>query len=76
MEFQEIRQKIAGLLEEIRSIKAQNDTYVPDSRSGSFGKQQQQDRRERLEQIKQELAQLSPKRPSQGHRRGSNHDAI
>jgi predicted metal-dependent phosphoesterase TrpH len=76
MEFQEIRQKIAGLLEEIRNIKAQNDTYVPDSRSGSFGKQQQQDRRERLEQIKQELAQLSPKRPSQGNRRGSNHNAI
>jgi archaellum component FlaC len=76
MEFQEIRQKIAGLLEEIRTIKAQHESFSTDGRSGPFGKQQQQDRRERLEQIKVELEQLSPKKPSQSHRRGSNHNPI
>jgi hypothetical protein len=63
MDLQEVRQRVAELLDEIRLIQTMNAEYSEDRTRGSSGKSDYQNRHERLQQIKQELQRLMKKPP-------------
>jgi len=64
MQIDEVRKRVSELLAEIRDIKSENEQQMLKERVSTFTKFQSDSRRDRLQQIKQELEQLAPKNPS------------
>jgi cell division septum initiation protein DivIVA len=61
MQIDEVRKRVSELLAEIRDIKTENEQQMLKERVSTFTKFQSDSRRDRLQQIKQELEQLAPK---------------
>ena len=64
MQIDEVRKQVSELLTEIRDIRSENEQQMLKERVSTFTKFQSDSRRDRLQQIKQELEQLAPKNPS------------